>query len=129
MRPLVPRPQDLRHPDSRFTSGGQPPKVGPELFRTSLVLNLGKKKAKIHFSANPDRCYKCGGIGHYSKVCPHKNLALCIQDNTEEEVYGDQQTFDDETGIDETVDIVQAPSDDDGEREDSYLVIMRPYSS
>lgn len=59
-------------------------------------------------------------------MCPRKELALCLKDNTAEEVHGDQQSVDDETGIDETVDLVQALSDDDREGEDSYLAVMRP---
>lgn len=41
---------------------------------------------------------------------------------------GGLQIDDDETGTDETVDPIQVPSDD-GDEEDSYLVVMRPNSS
>lgn len=89
------------------------------------MLNRRKEEVRTRSSDDPNRCYKCGGVGHYSKVCPRKELALYVDDNTKEEVHGDQQTVDDEI-----VDPLQAPSDDDGEGEDNYLAIMRPsYSS
>lgn len=77
MRPSIPRPPDPRCLDSRFTLVGQPPRVSPEPSRTGPVLNRGKEEARVRSSGNPDRCYKCGGVGHYSKVCPHRVCSLC----------------------------------------------------
>lgn len=37
-----------------------------------------------------------------------KELVLCLEDNAAEEVHRDQQIINDETGINETVDPVQA---------------------
>lgn len=66
------------------------------------------------------------GGGHQSKQCPtHTQYALFIE-NTVEEAQRDQHIDDDETGIDEIVDPIQGPSDDEGEREDSCLAVMRP---
>lgn len=74
MKPLALRPQDPRRPDGRYTLGGQPPRVGPEPSRFGPVLNRGKE-AKAQLSGDPNRCYKCSGVGHYSKACPRKELA------------------------------------------------------
>lgn len=91
VRPSAPRPQDLRHIDMRSTLGGQLPRVGPEPSRNDPVLNRRKEETKVRSLGSPNRCYKCGGVGHHSKICSScKEYALCLKDIIDEEVHGDQ---------------------------------------
>lgn len=101
VRPMAPRPQDPRHTDVRPTSGGKPPRVGPNPSRAGPILNRGKEEAKGHPLGNLDRCYRCGEISHQSKQCPtRREHALFIENIVEEEVKRDQHIDDDEIVID-----------------------------
>lgn len=90
MRLTASQPQDPRHPNMRPTSRGQSLRVGHDSSRTGTVLNRGKKEAMGCSSGNPDRCYKCRGIDHQSKVCLTCREHALFLDVVEEVVQRDQ---------------------------------------